>query len=377
MNILPFLLPCILVAVPAPSLEFRAPNGLRVILDERHEQPLVRFELRVPWEGREDSASMCAVLGHGGAGGFSRTALEQALADRGLKMNLEAGRHSLAWSMLTDSQDQEDAFEFFAHALFRPALAEGITALRQATKEAASPEESFLAVLGLPTGEGALPKLDLPGCLALHRRLVRPERAVLIIQGDLNLPQARQLVMLHLGTWAPAPEPSPQGQELPEWAFRQAIPGEGAFAWAGSLPPEGEAPARTAHVLVSFLLERAFRETGESSIRVEAPRPLGDAGPILFQTLLGKSPDPEGLLRTKLERLGARGFSLEELEVAKGQWRAERSALALHPEAYLSAWTQGCLFGDPGATLDVVRLEEVNAALRVRLSTLHWLVKGH
>lgn len=386
MRLLSLFLPCLLVAAPAPEAwnEFRTPSGLRVVLESRHERPLVRLELRVAWPTvdvpSEGCASdlLCAVLGRCGAGGVSRFVLERTLADRGLKLGLAGGRQTLAWSMVADSQDQEDAFTFLAHAVFRPSLAEGITATLRDSKPSVTPEDVFRAGLGFPREGIAICDLDSAALHALYRRLVRPEHAVLLIQGDLSLAQARQLVLLHFGTWAPAPEPSASDKAAPRPSKlqRQGIPGNQRVAWAGSPPPEGDARARAAHVLLSLLLERAFQNGVGGGIALEAPRPEGDAGPILFRTLPVLAGNPERLLAERLERLGFHGFSASDLGLARSHWRAERAALALHPEDQLSARAHGLLFGDAGDFLETVTLADVNAALRARLATLQWLVQG-
>jgi hypothetical protein len=383
MRALAFLMPCVLVAAPGPFQEFRTPSGLRVILDERHDLPLMRLELRVAWEegdaaGRDcGSELMCAVLDRCGAAGFTRMALERTLADRGLRLGLERGRASLAWTMLADSQDQEEAFAFLAHAVFRPTLAEGITALQREPKGAVVPEDAFRSALGFPAEGISACELDLPALLSLHRRLVRPEHAVLVVRGDLNLLQLRQLVLLHLGTWAPAAEPpAPRGKAAPVLEPRQIIPGTIPMAWAGSPAPGGGPERRAAQVLLAILLERMFGEGTVEPFTVEAPRPDGDAGPVLFRTLPGVK-DPEALLRTRLGGLAAKGFSAGDLAWAKAQWKAERAVLALHPEEQLSAWACQEQSGDPGAFLEATGLEAVNAALQARLSSesLRWLVK--
>ncbi len=385
MRFLSLFLPCALVAAPAPEAwnEFRTPSGLRVVLEPRHERPLVRLELRVAWPTvdvpSEGCASdlLCAVLGRCGAGGLSRFVLERTLADRGLKLGLAGGRQTLAWSMVADSQDQEDAFAFLAHAVFRPSLAEGIYATLRDSKPSVTPEDVFRAGLGFPREGIIICDLDSAALHALYRRLVRPEHAVLLIQGDLSLAQARQLVLLHFGTWAPAPEPpvSDKAASRPSKSQRQAISGSQRAAWAGSPPPEGDARLRAAHVLLSLLLERAF-QNGVGGIVLEAPRPEGDAGPILFRTLPVLAGNPERLLAERLERLASRGFSASDLALARSHWRAERAALALHPEDQLSARAHGLLFGDAGDFLETVTLADVNAALRARLTTLQWLVQG-
>ena len=385
MRWLPLLLPCVLVAAPVEALkEFHTPGGLRVVLEARHERPLVRMELRVAWPDASSPAEgcaselLCAVLGRCGAGGVNRFVLERTLADRGLKLDLTGGPHGLAWSMLADSQDQEDAFAFLAHAVFRPSLSEGITAILRDSKPSVTAEDAFRAALGFPRDGITICDLDSAAMYALHRRLVRPEHAILLIQGDLSLAQARQLVLLHFGTWAPALEPLPEAKPGPQGARaqRQAIPGGQRTAWAGSAAPRGDARVRAAHVLLSFLLEADFQQAASSGFTLEAPRPDGDAGPLLFSTSPGLSGNPESLLAEHLKRLASRGFSPSELGLARGRWRAERLALALHPEDQLAVRARGLLSGDVGTHLEDVSLEEVHAALRARLSSLQWLVKG-
>ena len=385
MRLLPFLLPCMLAAAPADGWkEFRTPSGLRVVLEARHERPLVRMELRVAWPDAElppegcASELLCAVLGRCGAGGLSRFVLERTLADRGLKLNLVGGRHGLAWSMLADSQDQEDAFAFLAHAVFRPSLSEGIIATLRDSKPSVTAEDAFRAALGFPREGITICDLEPAALYALHRRLVRPDHAILLIQGDLSLAQARQLVLLHFGTWAPSPEPSPEPKPGPRSVRiqRQMVPGSPRIAWAGSAAPRGDARVRAAHVLLSYLLEANFQHSVWNGFSLESPRPEGDAGPLLFTTVPSLSGNPERLLADHLKRLASRGFSASELGLARARWRAERIALALHPEDQLAVRAHCLLFGDAGAYLEDVSLEEVNAALRARLSTLQWLVQG-
>lgn len=385
---LPLFLPAVLLGTLAAGelQEFRTPNRLRVILESRHERPLVRLELRTAWEARELPGGkecagelMCAILDRCGAGGLNRFALERSLGDRGLKLGFEGRRSSLSWSMLADSQDQEEAFQFLAHAVFRPSLAEGISATQREAKREVSPEDAFRAALGFPTEGVTVCELELPELLALHGRLVRPERSVLVIQGDLSLAQARQLVSLHLGTWAPAPVPAAIGGTAravaPEYL---RIPGGAALVLAGSPAPEGNARARAIQVLLGILLERTFKDSAGEAIALEAPRLEGDAGPLLFRVLPTFSGNAERHLKERLQRLAAQGFGAPELTRAKALWRAERSALALHPEEQVSIRARGALLGDPGDCLEEIRLEEVNEALRSRLSpkSLRWFLKG-
>jgi predicted Zn-dependent peptidase len=388
MRPLPLLLPAVLLGSLAAGepQEFRTLNGLRVLLEPRHERPLVRLELRTAWEARELPGGkecagelMGAILERCGAGGLNRFALERSLGDRGLKLTFKGRRGSLAWTMLADSQDQEEAFQFLAHAVFRPALAEGVSAIQREAKRDALSEAAFRAALGFPMEGVTSCELDLPELLALHGRLVRPERSVLVIQGDLNLAQARQLVSLHLGTWAPAPVAPAVGDNAPVSAPEcLRVPGGAALVLAGSAAPEGNARTRAVHVLLGLILERTFQDFAGESVALEAPRLEGDAGPLLFRVLPSVSGNAERHLKERLQRLVAQGFGAPELARAKAQWRAERSALALHPEEQIFVRSRGALLGDPADFLGEIQLEEVNEALRIRLSpkNLRWFVRG-
>ncbi|MDP2874933.1 MAG: hypothetical protein Q8O00_02040 [Holophaga sp.] len=371
-----FLISAILMAAPVESgrQEFRTLNGLRVILDERHDRSVLRLFLLVGWDRSalsdlqaDQFLSIRSTLSQCGAGGLSRPAFDRRLADQGLRLVFKGTGDSLSWSMLSDSQDQDDAFELLGHAVFRPALEDDLAPVGKAAAGKAKPEDLFRASLGFPSEGIAAKGLSTDESFAIHRRLVRPEQSVLVIQGDLSLAQARQSVMLHLGTWSPsiekvigAPRPSPPLELV------QLKAGAGAGAWAGSPAPVGDARARAAHIAVAMLLSRRFREEIPRGITFEAFRPGGDSGPLLFG-IGSEASDPRKHLRTVLEGLCRRGFEAGDLALVRSAWQTERAALALHPEDQLEAIARIALKGDPGDYLLDLSLEEINAALRARI----------
>jgi len=380
MKWLSFLLPAVLAAAPATDgrQEFRTPNGLRVILDERHERPILRLHLLAAWDRTELSEIQAdqalrirSILGRCGAGGVNRAALDRRLADRGIRLDFEGAGDTLAWSMLADSQDQEDAFEILGHVVFRPSLGED-SAGRAEIASGVIPEACFKASLGFPAEGFPHGGLGMEERFSLHRRLVRPEHSVLVIQGDLSLPQARQLVLLHLGTWSPAPE-KPLLGATPSLKGDCPAPPEGA--WVGSPAPRGDAKDRAAQIAVAILLARVFSQDIQGDILFEASRPGGDAGPFLFGTRSGG--DAEKRIRERLEDLCRQGFGQADLVYVRRAWKAEQAGLALHPEDQLRALARTALKGDLGPCIMALREDELNAALRARLApgALRWLVK--
>lgn len=378
MKCLAALVPVVLMASPVVDgrREFRAPNGLRVIVKERHDRSILRLCLLSTW----DPASLSAVQGEHalrlralldlcGAGGMSRPVLDRRLAERGIHLEVAGTADSLAWSMLADSQDQEDAFELLGHVVFRPSLGDDLGP----RGEVVPPEDSFRASLGFPVSSLGGLAMDVAERFALHRRLIRPEHAVLVIQGDLSLAQARQLVMLHLGTWSPAPGKPEVGLPV---ADPSVVEGVVEGAWAGSPAPSGDAKQRAASIAVALLLEKKFREETHGDLAFESVRPGGDAGPCLFSIRSG--PEPERRLREFLENLRRKGFGAADLDFVRRTWGAERQALALHPEDQLYAEARVVLMGDPGNQLLALALEEVNTALRARLApeSLRWMVRS-
>jgi len=377
MKCLAALVPAVLVASPVVDgrQEFRAPNGLRVIVKEQHERSILRVCLLSAWDPtglstaqREHALRLRAILSQCGAGGLSRPLLDRRLAEQGIRVEIAGTEDSLAWTMLADSQDQEDAFELLGHLVFRPSLGDNLGP----AGELAAPEVWFRTSLGFPApGLGTL-GLGVAERFALHRLLIRPEESVLIIQGDLSLAQARQLVMLHLGTWSPSPGNPGAGGLVP---VPQSMPGLMVGAWAGSPAPGGDAKHRAAHIAVAILLEKISREETHGDLAFEAARPGGDAGPCLFGIRSG--PEPERRLRAFLENLRTKGFGAKDLAYARRTWEAERRASALHPEDHMYAEARVALKGDPGKHLMALTLDEVNTALRSRLApeSLRWLVR--
>ncbi|MDE3033356.1 MAG: insulinase family protein, partial [Acidobacteriota bacterium] len=240
----------VLLMVPAllwaqsPPVAFTLPNGLKVALFENHSLPLVRGELRLELpRPTEDGEAWLRPLGFhmlaaGGSGTRSAATFALSADAIGLDLRLSHGPGSATWTFSTRSQDQEAALDLLADRLARPAFDPlALEPARIAAWSEVSESDAlsrarlrFLRSLSdLPEpGELALANVDAARLAAWHRRLFRPDRATLVLWGDLDASQARQLAILSLGAWTLQPEPAPGAPPLtPEpGPFLAALPGE-------------------------------------------------------------------------------------------------------------------------------------------------------
>jgi hypothetical protein len=394
---------------PAPALAtqtFALPTGLACVLVENHEQALIRMELLCPWDrpelpaGKEGIGGFLAeAMAAGGAGPYARAAFLRELDNLGMTFRFEPGAGAYRWCLTADSRSQETAMELLADAVARPAfdgpLVERVrqTALKRIA--ALPPRERAALRFGWELGDPAVlapvvpvpyRKIEFQDLLDFRRRVIRPERAVLALYGDLNLVQARQLVLMHLGIWGPPAQPALKGQASPPATQAKAParllavldPGPGAELWAGAArPADGRNPA--AEALLPILLARAaqgwFGEGG-ATVRLAQDGP----GCLVIRARVAQV-DRDRLVpgfATALAALAARGFGAEDLARARVQWQAGRAALPLHPEPMLRELAGGRL--DPGlvAAVDALDPAAVNGVLRAWLepARLRFLLLG-
>lgn len=406
----PLAAPAAPVPAPAPLVlptqTFTLPTGLACVLVETHERPLIRMELLCPWDrselpaGKEGIGGFLAeAMAASGAGPFARSTFLREVDSLGMTFRFEPVVGGYRWCMAADSRSQETAMELLADAVARPAfdgpLVELVrqTALKRIT--ALPPRDRAAARFGweledpavlAPSGPIPYQRIEFQDLLDFRRRVIRPERAVLALYGDLNLVQAKQLVLMHLGIWGPPAQPAVKGLEprtdpvQPVQPRLRAVldPGPGAELWVGApQPPDTRNPA--AEALLPVLLARATRGWfGEGGTRVQL---AGDGtGPLVIRTRVPQG-DRDRLVpefTAALAALASRGFTSEDLARARVQWLAERAALPLHPEPMLRQLAGGRL--DPALAGAVDRLEPgtVTDALKAWLdpARLRYLLLG-
>ncbi len=224
------------VVVPSdyPELKFPAlqrvslSNGTKVILAERHDVPVVQFNLLLDGGYKSDqgaklgTSSFAMGMLDEGAGqydslGFGNRA-EALGANLGAGVSLDGGTAYL--SALADQLDP--SLELFADMLRRPIFdqaeiervrASWIAGIKQ---EKARPNSAALRVLppllygqghayAIPfTGSGteaSIASLTRDDLVAYHHDWVRPENATLVVVGDTTLKQIVPLLEKHLGDW--------------------------------------------------------------------------------------------------------------------------------------------------------------------------------
>lgn len=380
-----------LQAQPGPQA-FTLPNGLRVVHLEDHERPLVRVLLH------QDLQPADTPPGHGGL-----AALALRLLDRSDAGDLKAADHArlldgagiqvdrtlrpgaLEWRLLARSRDQDRALGLLADRVLRTVLDPQLLELqrlacwqeelrlqaspRAALREALAPDPGLR-----PTLQG-LAAISLEDLLAFKARVFRPERAVLVLHGDLGLEQAKRLVMLSLGSWtAPriaGPDPRPlaaptAGASPLKVASRE--PGRPVQVLAQALiqPPPGLAPEVAALLGLLIPGDAAVLpvrvDLEDRSLVAALDASPGESAPALWSRLA-----------VHLEALRQRGFTQADLDRAKEAWQARLSLESLDPETQMTAALDQALGrGVSRDRLQAVALEALNAGLRRWLDPAGW-----
>lgn len=226
--------------LPVPSTYTR-PNGLTVWLMERHELPLVAVALAIRSgsvhdpKGREGLAS--ATFGMLDEGAGKRNALDLAKAIDALGASLGVSAHAdyseIGLSALT--KNIEPAFAIFADVVVRPKFAAHewtrvkklwMNQLEQREKEpkaVASIAESLVTfgadhpyghpVSGLTT---SAPKIELAQLKKFYAEHVRPDRATLVVVGDVNRAMVDKLLDANMSDWKAPKTAAPETPKLPE-----------------------------------------------------------------------------------------------------------------------------------------------------------------
>ncbi len=213
--------------LPFPEVqETELPNGIRLLLIESHELPVVsvRLSMRAGQRddplGRDGLASMTAQLLDKGT--ESRTAEEIAEAIESVGGSLNAGAGPDFFQVFTTvlSENVELAFDLLSDVLLRSTFPESelelarTQVLSELQLEKSDPgalaSRAFLRGLygDHPYGRRqteesakAITREDVQNWASTH---LRPEGALLTIAGDLTLDEATSLTTRHLGEWSGA-----------------------------------------------------------------------------------------------------------------------------------------------------------------------------
>jgi hypothetical protein len=366
---------------------FKLPNGLRVLHLEDHEHPLVRARLRLGIEpsdtppGRQGLPLLAQrMFVRSEVANMKAEELDRLLEDSGIQSSASLMQGGLEWRVVARSRDQDRSFGLLADRLLRTIFdPSGMETQRLATwrQEARKDDDPFarlrLALAQDPDSKptfASLGTITWEDLLTFRAKVFRPDRAVLVLHGDLGLEQAKRLVLLSLGSWTtqepplpldPAARPSNQ-PAAPESPLRIAAPGAGNRIQAVAAPPSQLAPETV--LLLSLLIQ------GNASlhpVRLEADQ---DGIVATHDPQTGASgPGAWSLLHERLEVLRRRGFTQADLDHARTAWQASRQLDSLHPETQMDAALAEAT--GRGATLEhmkSVSLEMLNEGLRLWLA---------
>ena len=335
--------------VRASAQTFTLPNGLRVVHLEDHEHPLVRVLLRIQLEPADTPAGLqglpdltLRLLSRSPAGDLKADTFERSLAAAGIQFEATCTQDHMEWQLLARSRDQDQALGLLTERLARTALDPALLELqrldcwRETEGMDLPPRERLARLLRLdPTRRPSalsLGSISFEDILSFRGQVFRPQRALLILHGDLGLEQAKRLLLLNLGAWPPGASPSrPPGPTAATNAIDpiRITTGEAGLrlqAWAprpATVSPESAA-------LLNLLMEEP--PTQGILRRVEA------SGLEWTLEAVGANTPGQVLaqLQAEVETLRQRRFSKADLEQARRVYLARRPLEALHPEAQLA-----------------------------------------
>ncbi len=227
--------------MPAPALRV-LPNGLKVVVIERHSLPLVTLRLVVKAGAESDPANLegtaqftASVLPEGTE---RRSALQIAEAVDSAGGMLDTGAEwDSSYASLSVLRDHEElAFDLLADIVIRPAFSpEEVERMRKQTLSAldvARDDPAYVAdttlrrilLAGTAYGhpEDGVPasvlRLTAQDLCAFHRAHYRPDNSILAVVGDLSAAEAFEQTARYFGDWKPLPPASagtPAGAQPP------------------------------------------------------------------------------------------------------------------------------------------------------------------
>ncbi|HUL71407.1 MAG TPA: pitrilysin family protein [Gemmatimonadales bacterium] len=223
-------------AVFPPFQEATLPNGLRLVLVERHDQPVLSVTLSLSAgqildpAGKDGLADMVAGLLTKGAGNHTANQVAEAIEGVGGSLNASAGQDWLSIQADGLSSHALLFFELLADAVIRPTFAaeeldllrrQELTSLQaeQTQPDAIAERFFYKGIYGQhPYGRHPSPesvaKITREDLQAFHDARFRPSGALLVLAGDVTLADATKLATQAFGSWTgkptvvpPAPAP--------------------------------------------------------------------------------------------------------------------------------------------------------------------------
>lgn len=224
-----------------PVQEFTLSNGLRVLLVDKHDLPLVQVNLHLragsvrDEAGRTGLASLTADMLDEGAAGRSALEIADAVEMLGARLATGAGMHSAVVSLRVPVARLEPALALMGDVALRPDFPEAeldrlrkerLTALlRQRDEPAAIAAELFNRTLFGEThpygrsatgDEASLLAITTADLRAFHRTFYRPNNATLIVVGAVRAETLRPRLEAVFGGWDAGDVPAERVEAAPQ-----------------------------------------------------------------------------------------------------------------------------------------------------------------
>ena len=381
--------------------EQRLPNGLRVVVAQRRGVQLVTARLVVlsgsevdPPE-RSGLASMTAALLTKGTSRHTASTLAQAAESLGGALDSSAGWHESGVSITVSVPQLDRALSLVSETIQHPRFAQDeLDRLRTQTLDelkVAYTQPGTLASIaaqhvafgggiygrpasGTPT---SLPRIGRSDLLALHRAIYRPDNAVLVFSGDLDVDTAWRLARKHFGTWRtvahpaalPAATLSTSNSEPSTTVIDMPASGQAAVALILPMPPL--AADRAVGAVTNAVLGGGYSSRLSQEIRVqrglsysagsqiESRRSAGILR-VMVQTKNESAAEVVKLVQGELDRLVSEPVGADELAARKATLVGEISR-SVETTAGLGATVVGLVVdGRPLSALST-RLDAVGA----------------
>lgn len=417
------LLAALLLATPAhavaPIEEQTLDNGLRILLMEAHNVPMVSMQLTMPAGSRFDpdnrggSASLLAAMLGDHTGKHDHLAWASLLDAEAIRLGAGADRDGLSLSMTVLKEALPTGISAFSEALLSPGwngdrfklIKENAIAAAQKAQEEpgirAAETADALLFGGHPYGhrpEGSvasLKRIELADLQALYRTQAKPQGAVLAVSGDITMTELLALLEPVLKQWQGKPASSLFGLEraadVHGMARQVDMPTTQTLSQLVRLGPA----RKDADFFPVFVMNHMLGGGGFGSKLMEEVRekrglvygvysyfvPLAAPGPfvITLQTRANQAADAEAVVRTVMQELFDGTIDRKALAEAKANLTGsfaqrmdsnrERVGLASMigfyqlPLDYLQVWTE---------KVESVTLADVKAAAHAYMDPDQW-----
>ncbi len=370
---------------PIPA-EHRLRNGLRVLLIERHEVPLVSISLAVRSgedtdpAGKAGLSSLALDLLDEGTATRDAVAIARGFEDLGARYGTAADADSSRLTVTALSDTLDPALELFAdvalHPAFRDADVERVRVERlgqiaQALDDPQSVGQHVLSRVifgekhpwGYP-GEGtvrSVKSITRKDLIAWHRSWFRPSNAALLVVGDTDASKLLPILEARFGAWKEGKAPKPLRLERPRSGTRVVTLVDKPDApqsqiWIGEVGVASAAPDVFPVRVMNNILGGSFNSRLNGNLRTEHAYSYGvfsfydthrEAGPFVAAggVVSDRTADALGEFMKELRRMKSGEVTDAELADAKESLIRAIPALFASDEqtagAYARAWAHG------------------------------------